>query len=558
MSQSFGKVFGIDLGTTYSCIAHVDEFGKAVVIPNYDNNRVTPSVVLFDENGSNNLPNIIIGEEAKNSLALNPERVVSFVKRNMGDPAWVFQYNDIDYRPEEISSYILKKLVKDAEEKLGIPIKDVVITCPAYFGNNERDATKLAGEIAGLNVKMIINEPTAAAISYGLELVQDKVVLVYDLGGGTFDVTMIDIKPESITVICTGGDHNLGGKDWDDTLIRYFAEYFKEETGSSDDILDDPETLGNLQLMAEKAKQSLTVRAKTPVAINHSGDKAKLELTKEKFEELTDSLLSRTIELTKDMLLEAQRKGYDRFDEIILVGGSTRMPQVKERIDKEFATDSKTFDPDEAVAKGAAIFGFKMAINDELIKRIAEQTGQDVADVKLETVKAETLESAQREVADNMGLALGQVQKVKTNIIDVTSKSFGVVTTDGTTRREQLSNLIFRNDPVPTQVVKQFGTLDDDQDSVEIKIMECEVSDAIVDPLLATEIGNAVLSIPPGLPAGAPIEITFKINAEGRLDIKAVELTGHKVVKIVIETTAIISGEALEAAKKRSRSMSIS
>lgn len=557
MSQSLGKVFGIDLGTTYSCIAHVDEFGKAVIIPNYDNNRVTPSVVLFDESGRGGTPNIIVGEEAKNCLALSPERVVSFVKRNMGDPVWFFQHNDVEYRAEEVSAYILKKMVKDAEEKLGIQVKDVVITCPAYFGSNERDATKLAGEIAGLNVKQVLNEPTAAAISYGLELVQDKVVLVYDLGGGTFDVTMIDIKPESIKVICTGGDHNLGGKDWDDALIRYFAEHFKDETGSSDDILSDPETLGSLQLMAEKAKQSLTVRAKTPVAINHGGEKVKLELTKEKFEELTDSLLSRTIELTRDMLSEAQRKGYDRFDEIILVGGSTRMPQIKERVDKEFATDAKTFDPDEAVAKGAAIFGFKTAINDELIKRIAQQTGQDVAEVKLETIKTETLESVQREVADNMGLALGQVQKAKTTIINVTSKSFGVVTTNNMTRKEQLSNLIFKNDPVPTQVVQQFGTLDDDQDSVDIRIMECEVSDAIVDPSTAAEIGTAVLSIPPGLPAGAPIEITFKINAEGRLDIKAVELTGHKVVEIVIETASVIGGEELEAAKKRSRSMSI-
>ena len=556
MSQEAQKVFGIDLGTTYSCIAHVDEFGKAVIIPNYDNNRVTPSVVLFDESGDSSAPNIIVGEEAKNSLAVSPERIVSYVKRSMGQEEWSFSHNGTEYRAEEISSYILRKLCKDAETNLGVPVKDVVITCPAYFGINEREATRMAGEIAGLNVKAIINEPTAAAISYGLESEEEKVVLVYDLGGGTFDITMIEIKPESIKVICTGGDHNLGGKDWDDELIRYFAESYKEDTGSSDDILEDIETVGNLQLTAEKSKQSLTNRVKTPVAIVHGGERVKFELTKEKFESLTEALIERTIKLTHDMLEEARKKGYEKFDEIILVGGSTRMPQVKERVDQEFSTDSKTFDPDEAVAKGAAIFGFKLAINDELIKRIAEHTGQDVQEVKLEEVKEETLQEVQQQLADNMGLALGQVQKTKT-ITNVTSKSFGVVTTDRTTDEKQLSNLIFKNDPVPTQVTQTFGTLENNQDSVEIRVMECVVSDPIVDPLNAVEIGTAILSMPPNLPADSPIEITFKINDEGCLDIRASELTDNRVVEITIQTSSLINGEELEKAKQRGTAISI-
>ena len=556
MSQTFNKVFGIDLGTTYSCIAHVDEFNKAVIIPNFDNNRVTPSVVLFDDSSNTTTPSIIVGEEAKNSLAVSSDKVVSFVKRDMGKE-WSFLHNGLTYRPEEISSFVLKKLAKDAEAALGVPVIDVVITCPAYFGINEREATRKAGEIAGLNVKAIINEPTAAAIAYGLDSEQDKVVLVYDLGGGTFDITMIEIKPESIKVIVTGGDHNLGGKDWDDALIRYFAEYYKEETGYSDDILSDSETLGTLQLAAEKAKQSLTNRPKTSVAITHDGQRVKLELTKEKFEELTNNLFERTITLTHDMLNEARLKGYTRFDEIILVGGSTRMPQVKERVDKEFNTDSKTFDQDECVAKGAAIYGFKMAINDELIKRIAEQTGQSIEQVKLEDTKSETLERAQQQVADNMGLALGQVQKAKTEISVVASKSFGIVTTDRVTRQEQVSNLIFRNDVVPTEISKQFGTLDDNQESVSIKIMECESSDATIDIDNAQQIGEATLLMPSGLVADSPIEITFKINQEGRLDIKAVELTNKRVVEITIETTGGISAQELAEAKKRSTAISV-
>ncbi len=551
MAQSIEKAFGIDLGTTYSCIAHVDEFGKPVIIPNYNNNRVTPSVVLFDEGN-----NIVVGEEAKNSLSINPEKVVSFIKRSMGQP-FFFSHNDREYRAEEISSYILRKLAQDAEQNLGIPVRDVVITCPAYFGINEREATRTAGELAGLNVKAIINEPTAAAIAYGFDTLENKVVLVFDLGGGTFDITMIEIRPEAIKVICTGGDHHLGGKNWDDALITYLAERFKEETGNSDDILADPETLGELQLAAEKVKQTLSIREKAPIAISHGGEKVRLEITREKFEEISSHLLERTITLTKDMLEEARRKGYDRFDEIILVGGSTRMPQVKARVDREFSTDAKTYDPDEAVAKGAALFAFKTAINDELVRRIAEQTGQDATEINLEEVRPDTLQKAQQEVADNMGLAIGQVKKAATTITNVTSKSFGLVTTDRHTRQDVLTNLIFKNDPVPREVSQQFGTLDDNQESVELKIMECEVSDPQVDPANAIDIGNAILSMPSGLPAQSPISITFKINEEGRLDIQAVEVTDGRSVEITLQTTSGISRQELAEAKQRSTSISI-
>jgi molecular chaperone DnaK (HSP70) len=555
MNQSLQKVFGIDLGTTYSGIAHVDEFGKAVIIPNYANNRVTPSVVLFDDGSGS--ANIVVGEEAKNSLAISPEKVASFVKREMGQPNWFFLHNGVNYKAEEISSYILRKLVQDAEQNLGVPVKDVVITCPAYFGINEREATRIAGELAGLNVKAIINEPTAAAIAYGFDTAENKVVLVYDLGGGTFDVTMIEIRPESIRAICTGGDKELGGKNWDDALMTYFAERFKEETGSTEDIFSDPETLGDLQLLAEKTKQTLSVREKTPVAVTHGGEKARLEMSREKFEEITNGLLERTITLTHDMLAEAKRKGYDRFDEIILVGGSTRMPQVKERVDREFGIDAKIYDPDEAVAKGAAIFAHKTAINDELIRRIAEQTGQDAADIKLEEVHEETLQQVRQEVADNMGLALGQVQKAATTITNVASKSFGLITTDPATGQEFLTNLIFKNDPVPREVTKRFGTLTNNQDSVLLTIKECEVSDPQVDPTNANQIGEARLTIPSGLPAGSPIDVTFQLNDEGRLDIRAVEATAFRTVEIVIQTASVISGQELEEAKQRSTAISI-
>ena len=204
------KVFGIDLGTTYSCIAQVDEYGKPVVLANFENERTTPSVVFFEDDGSK-----IVGLEAKNMLKTDPQKVVSFIKRNMGDPNFLFIHNEIQYKPEEISSFILKKLVKDASEKVGFEIKDVVITCPAYFGINEKEATKIAGEIAGLNVKSIINEPTAAALAYGFDKKKGQKIAVYDLGGGTFDVSLLTIDNGVFEVVATSGDTHLGGEDFD-------------------------------------------------------------------------------------------------------------------------------------------------------------------------------------------------------------------------------------------------------------------------------------------------------------------------------------------------------
>jgi molecular chaperone DnaK len=550
MSDQLSKVFGIDLGTTYSCISYVDEHGKPVIVPNFENNRVTPSVVFFDED------QIIVGQEAKNSLTVYPDQVVSFVKRDMGNENFLFEYNGETYKPEEISSYILKKLVQDASQNLGEEIREVVITCPAYFGINEREATRKAGEIAGLNVKAIINEPTAAAIAYGLEKGGDKVVLVYDLGGGTFDVTMIEITANSIQVIVTGGDHNLGGKNWDDEIIKYLASCFNEETGLDEDILEDPETRGELQLRAESAKKTLTQRPKANLAVNHDGEKVKVELTREKFEDLTKEHLERTIELTRDMLEEAKKKGYEGFDEIILVGGSTRMPQIKSRIDENFNTDAKSFDPDEAVAKGAAMFGWNTSISDRLIEEIAANTGKKAEEINLSEVDDGVKEKVEQKFADNTGLTLNDVKKAQKKIGTVASKSFGVIAFDENDV-EKLFNLIIKNDRVPAEITQEFGTHQPNQSSIEIRIMESEVSDKKTEQEHGENIGTAVLTLPAGLPAGSPIKITFTINTEGRLDMRAVEETENRVIETSIDTKSVISDEELELAKQRSQSVKI-
>ncbi len=545
MSKQAQKIYGIDLGTTYSSIAHVDEHGKAVLIPNAESSTSTPSVVFFDGE------EIIVGDVAKESATLYPQDVVTFVKRSMGEPNFLFENKNQTYHAEEISSYIIRKIVQDAQQNTGDKIKDIVITCPAYFGINEREATRKAGEIAGYNVHQIINEPTAAAIAYGMvESEEQRVVLVYDLGGGTFDITMIDIKPESIEVICTGGDHNLGGKDWDDRVVAHLAKEFQKQTGTKEDILEDATTCQDLQLSAERSKKMLTQRRKVPISVTHGGERIKLELERSKFEEITHDLMERTIAFTHDMLKEASKKGYNSFDDIILVGGSTRMPQVRSRVQKEFSKDPRIFDPDGAVAKGAAIYGWKLVLHDGLIRRIAAKTKKSFAQIK--TVMDESDSQTRRKLAQASGEEMPESSMM--DITDVTSKSFGVVilTED---QGERVFNLIFKNTAVPASVKRSFYTAEDNQESVFIRVMESESSSESIQPEYAVEIGTALLDLPAGLPIDLPIEITFNLDKEGCLNITAVETKEKRRVNVSIETTSVIEGEALQFAKKRSQSL---
>lgn len=546
------KVFGIDLGTTYSCISYVDEFGKAVVLPNSENDRVTPSVVFFDGD------EIIVGEVAKENSKIYPDDVVSFVKRAMGDEFYLFTHREKEYKPEEISSLILRKLVKDASDYLGEEVKDVVITCPAYFGINEREATRNAGVIAGLNVKQIINEPTAAAIDYGMEKGEDKVVLVYDLGGGTFDITMIDVSNSEIKVIGTGGDHNLGGKDWDDAIIRHLVAKFAEETGVEEDILEDPDVAQDLALQAEKAKQILSTREKSPIVVSYGGHRVKVILTRDEFEQITNDLLERTVTLTHDMLNEAKKKGYEKFDEFLLVGGSSRMPQVMKRISAEFIdVEPKLFDPDEAVAKGAALFGWKLSIGEELVEKVAEQTGQKAEDIDVEQVDEAVIEEASQSLADTLGLTLGAVKKASVKIKNVTSKSFGIVAYKND--QEVLYNIILKNDEVPKEVKQRFGTKEANQESVEVKIMENELTDQLVEDIsLCAEIGVAELKLPANLPYDSPIEVSFSLNEEGRLTIEALEVTDNRKIVVTIETSSIMTEEQVVEAKEKSKGLVVS
>ena len=545
------RVYGIDLGTTYSCIAHVDEHGKPVVLQNAEGDSTTPSVVYFESTD-----NIVVGQAAKEVVSIHPDLCVSTVKRSMGDPHWERTFYGQAYKPQDVSSFILRKLVGDAEKVTGDRIENVVITCPAYFGVNEKEATRQAGLVAGLNVLYVIPEPTAAALAYGIEQTENQVVLVYDLGGGTFDITLIEIKGGEITVICTGGDHQLGGKDWDDAVVSYFAERFSEATGTpADALLEDMETYQELLNLAEKCKKMLSSRQSVTESIRFGGERIKVDLTRETFDRITAQYLERTLSLTDQELEKARRKGYDRIDKLLLVGGSTYMPQVIESVKKRFPFEVRQFDPNQAVAKGAAIFGYKCYLDEQIKIRVAGQTGQKADQVDLTKVDTSVIEKAQVDVAQAHGLSLpGLKAVVEKKITNVTSKSFGVVLTDRQSRREFVRNLIQIDDPVPRSVTEPVFTLFDRQTHLLLRCMENKLPQREVTLEDCTELGQAALAFARPLPKDSPVEVTFQLGPDGLLKLHGRDLTTGREIDAQFQTQSILSREEVEASRSRNQS----
>lgn len=531
------KIFGIDLGTTYSCIAYVDEYGKPVTVPNQENSPVTPSVVFFETGG-----NVSVGDVAKQALESDPDLVCSTIKRQMGNADFRFNANGTDYKPETISSLILKKLAKDASEKLGEEVKDVVITCPAYFGLDEREATKNAGEIAGLNVLSIINEPTAAAISYGLKAEEAQTVMVYDLGGGTFDVTIIKVDSGVIEVVATGGDHNLGGKDWDAEIQKYAIDQYVQQTGgSADDIYDDTVALGDLELKSEQAKKQLSQREKTSFRLNG----AKIEISVEQFENNTASLLQSSIDKTIDTMNEAAAKGVTHYDKILLVGGSTFMPQVKKRLEQEFAGIPIEFcDPNESVARGAAIYGQNIEAYQKALE-IAQKTGQKVEDVIEEVTSSQD---------GGWHLPSGQKPVVVKNVV---SKSYALQMQDPNTRELKLYNFIFKNSAIPLDVAISASTVEANQTSVLLSVFENDYAkgasegDIVNDDDAKLLISDELKPLPENLPANAPIDVIMKIDEQGLLSVDARDVTGGRTVHMEVKLQSVMSAEEKEEAKSQ-------
>ena len=564
------RVYGIDLGTTYSCIAYVDENSKPVVVPNSENQLTTPSVVYFE-----NPENIVVGAAAKGVAEFHTDAVVSTVKRVMGDPNWTTEHHGKTYHPQDVSSFILRKLIKDAERHTNDKIGDAVITCPAYFGVTQREATRQAGVLAGLNVHYVIPEPTAAAIAHSIDESQDQTVLVFDLGGGTFDVTVLSVRAGAIEVECTGGDHVLGGKNWDEKIALWFAEQFSEKTGvSADELTDDPETWQELLKASEAAKIALSHTKGFPHRVQYHTNRVLVELTRETFDELTSSLLERTLTLTEDLLKTARDKGVGEIDKMLLVGGSTFMPQVKTALAGRFPFEISWFEPNEAVAKGAALMGFKCQLDEKFAewvkKEIAQEKGKDVADVTEEEVaKAsennELRVRGEEKLAGDFGMALPGIQNLsRKKIVIVTSKSFGVVVLEERQgqRTERVHNLIVINDALPKSIERTYSTADDGQDGIEIICVENSSpvgpEDGSIEYNESDVIGRAQLMFTEPLKAGSPVKLRYSLANDGQLDVHGEDLTTNKKISTVFKTESLMTTEEIEEKKTRNMGITVS
>jgi len=487
-----GKIIGIDLGTTNSCVA-VMEGGKPVVIPNAEGMRTTPSVVAFTKTGER-----LVGEPAKRQAVTNAERTISSIKRHMGTDYKV-SIDGKDYTPQEISAMILQKLKADAESYLGEKVTEAVITVPAYFNDAQRQATKDAGKIAGLKVERIINEPTAAALAYGLEDESEQKVMVYDLGGGTFDVSIIDIGDGVIEVLSTNGDTHLGGDDYDDRITKWLVDEFKAAEGV--DLSQDKMALQRLKEAAEKAKKELSSATTTDINLPFITATAEgpkhldMKLSRAKFEEITSDLTERTAVPVQNSMKDAGLSNAD-LGKVLLVGGSTRMPVVQEKVKQLTGKEpSKNLNPDECVALGAAVQGGKMS---------GEAGASDVL------------------------------------LLDVTPLTLSIETLGGVA-----TPLIKRNTTIPTRASQVFSTAADNQTAVDIHVVQGEREFARDNKTLGQFRLDGILPAQRGVPQ---IEVTFDIDANGIVNVSAKDKGTGKEQHITITSGSNMSKEDIDKA----------
>lgn len=496
-----GQTVGIDLGTTYSTIAQLNDQGSPVALTNTDDKKITPSVVLLGDGG-----HIMVGPSFERISLEDPSNVIEAIKREMGNKDWYKMYQGKKLTPEFISALILKKLKQDAERHIG-PIANAVVTVPYYFNDIRRKATQDAGRIAGLNVIDIINEPTAATLTYAWQRGElgrsdlsgnERTIMVYDLGGGTFDVTVVRYSANNFRVLATDGDVMLGGLDWTRRMVDHVSEQFQRKFGS--DPRSEAESLLRLSDECEKRKRELSNKAQVPVNVYFHGKSLTIALTRGDFERITSDLMQRTRDTT-ELVLQQSGVAAGQLDEVVLVGGSTYMPLVETML-KEVCgrTPSRELSPEEAVAQGAAIHAAILE---------AQATGG---------------ESRMAQAA------IKRLRSVKA--VDVNSHSLGVEITDPADRTRKKNHIMIpRNTPIPATKTQRFSTTVANQQRVHVRLLQGETPD--IDA--CTLIGDfRILSLPPNLPAGSPIELTYRYDASGRIEASAKDLIGNNEAKTEI------------------------
>lgn len=508
-----GNTVGIDLGTTYSSVARIDEEGNPCPIKNVDQNTITPSIVLLGDEGQ-----VVVGPTLERMSIEDPQKIIEAIKRQMGNKDFHIVYQGKKLTPEFISALILKKLKQDSEAAIG-PIANAVITVPYYFDDIRRKATQDSGRIAGLNVVDIINEPTAATLAYAWikgELgstsadFKEKTILVYDLGGGTFDVTVVRYTPTNFRVLATDGDVMLGGLDWSRRIVDHVSEQFQQKFG--EDPRDDPETLLQFTQECEQAKMKLSDKAQIPISLYYKGETLTVALTRGDFERMTSDLLQRTKDTTQ-LVMEQASVTPEILDDIVIVGGSTWMPAVGEMLESVTGRKpTRDVNPEEAVALGAAIHA---AILEARVTKGTSKMAQAV---------------------------LKRLRSVETS--DVNSHSLGVKITDPANRTQKINHVMIpKNTQIPFSLSQKFVTNAENQQSIHVNILEGDAK----DPDACSMIGDfRIVNLPEGLPKGSPVEVTYSYDSSGRISASAKELTGNREASTEIVRDSGINSEEVD------------
>jgi molecular chaperone DnaK len=571
VSEPQQGIFGIDLGTTYSVVGFIDAAGRATVTRNSHGDDTTPSVVYFE-----NEDNVVVGQVAKESAGQYPDQVVALIKREMGDREYRRTFFGVEHTPPSISAIILGALAQDAEVDTGRKVTDAVITVPAYFGLLEKDATRQAGEIAGLNVIGIVPEPVAAALQYGVTGSADGTTfLVYDLGGGTFDISLIKMTDAAVEVLVVGGDHRLGGADWDQKLFDYIVDQVVAQSGD-DSLRDDEAMLQDLRTLAEKTKKDLSATETKTLIVRYTGTAAKVIVTRAQFEQMTDDLLDETIRITERTLADAEEKYpgiKQQISQVLLVGGSCWMPAVRERLGREFGWDPKLADPDLAVAKGAALYAAGQTVrfvDQESGDQAAAESGSGEDGSRPLGPPAPATEEAVRAVADQTGLADEDVRRLaQRTVVNVLPKAIGVklVNTDRPGWEDDLVAASYVEHLIDAQTQLPFrrepfvaSTVYANQAAIEIEIWE--QAGASPAPELAANhpldaSGQIIGLAPHALPAGSPVNLEMSVDDEGTVHLKAVEPRSNQELQLTVRIS-ILSEEQVAEAKRAHAGLTVS